>query len=66
MTEKCCATCEFCMPVKGELICAGYGELPDGHKTYGMKIEETEKLFPNGCLDYGEGYHAFIDGDEND
>ena len=64
MAKKCCATCEFCMPVKGELICAGYGELSDGRITYGMKIEETEKLFPNGCSDYGVSYQAFID--END
>ena len=42
-TEKCCATCEFCMSGDDDLVCAG------GTDTYGMKIKETEKMFPNGC-----------------
>ena len=61
-TEKCCGSCELCMPNnKGDLICAGGIDLPDGRNTYGMSIEETEKIFPNGCEDYEISFHCFMD-----
>lgn len=65
MTDKCCGTCELCMPINGELLCAGGTILPDGRKTYGMKIDETEKLFPNGCDDYSVSLGFYMD-DEHD
>ena len=54
MNDKCCDTCELCMPVNGDFVCAGGVVLPDGRNTYGMPIEETQKIFPNGCDDYSE------------
>lgn len=47
--EHCCGTCEF----NAGIACMGYGKRTDnGKNTYGMKIEETEKMFPNGCEDW--------------
>ena len=60
--ERCCGTCEMCMPNdKGDLVCAGGMQLPDGRFLYGMSIEEKEKLFPNGCDDYEIGFCAYMD-----
>ena len=60
MTDKCCDSCELCMPVNGVLICAGNVKLPDGRNTYGMPIEETKNYFPNGCDDYAENPMQYI------
>lgn len=56
MTDRNCDTCELCMPVKGNFVCAGGVVLQDGRNTYGMPIEETKKIFPNGCDDYSESH----------
>lgn len=48
-TNKNCETCEFYSQV-----CMGYGKRTDnGEYTYGMPIEETIKMFPDGCSDWG-------------
>lgn len=42
--KRCCKTCEF----STSIACMGYGKCTDnGKDTYEMKIEETEKMFPN-------------------
>lgn len=49
-TKKGCATCEF----NAGIACMGYGKRKDnGQDTYGMSIEETMKMFPDGCSDWG-------------
>lgn len=55
-TEKGCYTCEF----NAGIACMGYGKRKDnGKDTYGMPIEEAEKMFPNGCSDWGISLEAF-------
>lgn len=57
-TEHCCATCEF----NGAVVCMGYGKrIDNGELTYGMSIEEAEKMFPQGCSDWGISLGAFMD-----
>lgn len=57
-TEKCCATCEF----NAGNVCMGSGIRTDnGENTYGMKMEEAEKMFPDGCEDWGISLNAFTD-----
>lgn len=57
-TKKCCATCEF----NAGAVCMGYGKRTDNDKdTYGMKIEEAAKMFPNGCDDWGISLEAYSD-----
>lgn len=59
-TNKSCETCEFYSQV-----CMGYGKRTDNVKyTYGMPIEETIKMFPNGCSDWGISLGSFIDENE--
>lgn len=56
--EKSCITCEFNF---GD-VCAGYGTRTDtGKETYGMPMEDAEKMFPSGCDDYGISLEAFIE-----
>ena len=56
--EKSCATCEF----NFGNVCVGYGTRTDnGRETYGMPMEEAEKMFPTGCADYGISLEAFIE-----
>ena len=44
--KKCCDTCE-CNIGK---VCTGSGErLDNGEDIYGMPIEESKKMFPDGC-----------------
>lgn len=34
-------------------VCMGSGKrIDNGENTYGMDIEETKKMFPNGCGDW--------------
>ena len=43
-------------------VCAGYGTRTDtGKETYGMPMEDAEKMFPAGCDDYGISLEAFIE-----
>ncbi len=57
-TEKICDSCEF----NGGNVCMGYGKRKDnGKDTYGMPIEETKKMFPNGCSAWGISLGAFIE-----
>lgn len=58
MAKKCCDTCKF--NFYGGAICAGHGITEDGKDTYGMSIEETKKLFPNGCVCWGISFEAFV------
>lgn len=52
-----CSTCEFNF---GD-VCAGYGKMKDKYeRTYGMSIDDTSKMFPNGCSDYGVSLDYFI------
>lgn len=61
-TERCCGTCEF----NAGIACMGYGKrIDNGENTYGMKIKETEKMFPNGCEDWGISLSAFIEEEES-
>ncbi len=54
--KKCCANWEFNMGV-----CAGGGKrLDNSESTYGMPIDETIEMFPNGCEGYGISLDAFI------
>ncbi len=56
LLKKCCDTCEFNFGT----VCAGYGTRTDNNEsTYGMPMEEAEKMFPNGCEDYGISAEAF-------
>ena len=51
-----CSTCEF----NFGNVCAGYGKRTDnGESTYGMPMDEAEKMFPNGCEDWGISFGAF-------
>ncbi len=60
-TKHCCETCEF----NAGIACMGYGKRTDnGKDTYGMKIEEAEKMFPDGCEDWGISLSAFINEEE--
>lgn len=60
-TKKECSTCEF----NSGLVCMGTGKRSDnGEMTYGMPIEETEKMFPNGCSDWGISLTSYIDEQE--
>lgn len=58
LTEQNCSTCEFNF---GD-VCAGHSTRKDnGEDTYGMAIEEAEKMFPDGCDDYGISLDSFIE-----
>lgn len=60
-TEKNCSTCEF----NAGIVCMGSGKRTDNKEnTYGMPIEEAEKMFPNGCNDWGISLNAFIEENE--
>jgi hypothetical protein len=53
-----CDSCEFNF---GE-VCAGYGKRTDnGKPTYGMPMEEAQKMFPEGCEDWGISLDSFIE-----
>ena len=56
LLKKSCTTCEFNFGT----VCAGYGTRTDNNEpTYGMPMEEAEKMLPNGCEDYGISAEAF-------
>lgn len=58
LVEKSCLTCEFNF---GD-VCAGHGVRTDnGQDTYGMSMEEAQKMFLDGCDDYGISLDAFIE-----
>lgn len=58
LIEQNCSTCEFNF---GD-VCAGHGTRKDnGEDTYGMPIEETDKMFPDACDDYGISLDSFIE-----
>lgn len=58
LVEQNCSTCEFNF---GD-VCTGHGiRIDDGKDTYGMSMEEADKMFPNGCGDYGISLDAFIE-----
>lgn len=59
VTRKNCFTCQLNMGV-----CAGHGKINDEKDTYGLNIEETIKLFPNGCDDYEISFESFIEEEE--
>ena len=60
-TEKSCSTCEF----NAGTVCMGSWKRTDNNESiYGMSIEETEKMFPNGCGDWGISLQAFIEENE--
>ena len=57
-----CYTCEFNF---GD-VCAGRGlRVDNGKDVYGMKIEDTVKMFPNGCEDYGISLEVFLKENKN-
>lgn len=56
--EKNCKTCEFCMPCKETLVCAGRD------KEYGFPIEEMIKKYPNGCECFNYSLDAFIENEQ--
>ena len=56
--KESCASCEFNF---GD-VCAGHGTRTDnGKDTYGMRMEDAEKMFPEGCEDYGISLESFIE-----
>lgn len=56
--EKCCGTCEL----NAGVACMGYGKRTDnGEPTYGMPIEDAEKMFPNGCEDWEVSFSVYQD-----
>lgn len=58
LVEQNCCTCEFNF---GD-VCAGHGTRKDNSEdTYGMPIEEADKMFPSGCDDYGISLDSFIE-----
>jgi hypothetical protein len=58
IVEINCSTCEF----NFGNVCAGHGIRTDnGQDTYGMPMEEVDKMFPNGCDDYGISLDDFIE-----
>lgn len=58
LVERNCSTCEF----NFRNVCAGHGVRKDnGQDTYGMPMEEAEKMFSEGCEDYGISLDAFIE-----
>jgi hypothetical protein len=58
LVEKNCSTCEFNF---GD-VCAGHGTIIDnGDDTYGININAVNKMFPNGCNDYGISLNSFIE-----
>lgn len=58
LVEKSCLTCEFNF---GD-VCAGHGVRTDNAQdTYGMSMEEAQKMFLDGCNDYGISLDAFIE-----
>ena len=61
--KKGCDTCEF----NAGIACMGYGRRTDNDEyTYGMKIEDAEKMFPNGCNDWEISFAAFEAEDEEE
>lgn len=60
--KKGCVTCEF----NAGIACMGYGKCTDNKKdTYGMPIEDAEKMFPDGCDAWGISLGAYITENEN-
>ena len=58
LVEKSCLTCEFNF---GD-VCAGHGiRIDNGQDTYGMPMEEAQKMFLKGCDDYGISLDVFIE-----
>ena len=58
LVKKSCETYEF----NFDNVCAVYGKRTDnGNDTYGMQMEEAEKMFLGGCEDYGISLSAFIE-----
>ncbi|KGA98987.1 hypothetical protein AJ85_18965 [Alkalihalobacillus alcalophilus ATCC 27647 = CGMCC 1.3604] len=58
LVEQNCSTCEFNF---GD-VCTGHGTRMDNSEdTYGMPIEEADKMFPAGCNDYGISLDYFIE-----
>lgn len=58
LIEENCDTCEF----NAGTVCMGYGtRLDNGMDTYGMPMEEAEKMFSNGCGDYGISLEAYVE-----
>lgn len=58
LIEQNCSSGEFNF---GD-VCAGHGTRKDnGEDTYGMPIEETDKMFPDGCDDYGISFDSYIE-----
>ncbi|MHC1694945.1 MAG: hypothetical protein AB9835_06690 [Eubacteriales bacterium] len=58
LVDRNCSTCEFNF---GD-VCAGHGVRNDnGEDTYGMPIEEADKMFPDGCDDFGISLASFIE-----
>ena len=56
--KETCATCQYNL---GD-ICAGFGERSDnGELTFGMPIEETKAMFPQGCEEYTVSAEAYQD-----
>lgn len=47
--RKCCDTCEL----NNGMVCTKYGKRSCfGDYTYGIPIDETKKMFPDGCEEW--------------
>ena len=58
LVEKSCDTCVM----NAGVVCMGSGKRKDnGDSTYGMPMEEAQKMFPRGCDDYEISFPAFVD-----
>lgn len=59
--DRECFTCE--MNMGG--ICAGHVTRPDnGEDTYGITVDETSALFPDGCDDWEPSIEAFVNSSQ--
>ncbi len=58
LIEKNCSTCEFNFGV----VCASHGvRLDNGLDTYGMSIDLSCDMFPNGCDEWEISFESFVD-----
>lgn len=54
-------SCDTCVMNAGA-VCMGSGKRKDnGDSTYGMPMEEAQRMFPHGCDDYEISFSAFVD-----
>ena len=57
LVEKSCETCVM----NAGVVCMGSGKRKEnGDSTYGMPMDEAQRMFPRGCDDYEISFPAFV------